>query len=878
MKGVLISTGFYSLLAAIAVIVRGLQKPLHDLVNIEAVFTTKIQGIAIFALLSLLFFVSFFFQYNTYKKLIAYQPEFNKRILLAFGSIVLFYPLMYGLELPFIPSFIALASYTLFLDLFLDSKRLTITWCIWWIIIFSAFLSLLVFHNINKQEDLRISTALENSYKTLTSEQLELIKKLKNQVNEMSLDQISTIPEPAKIASYDIEAFYKNVTGDFKQQLGYDFSHFYCFDSKGNSLIEDSEYLLDEVRHTIDRSKSIDKNILFDPFSETIFYDFELNNVNHSGSPFRLYLAFSKEKRSQAFDDFQLYNGNTYHGNLKETYPVDYNFEHKSKAYVSNGKKFISHEFDNGFKALSVKNIIDLIKPISLFSYLFVVSIGIVLLLLLLNTFFNFLPKEINTGLFFHSLQNKLQITVIMLIVVSFIVIGFVTIYFFNNMSSNYAYNMLERKLDMTMRLFKESDFDFNTFQNTINDLHHSEDINIYVIDQTGQQLASNISAPMFTQTEFVQDTSLMLRQFTANGSTTYGLTSKLSFNDGSNRFVKIVSNNPSERISYVNDFMGTLINIYVFLFIIAGAIAIFISKPITDPIAIIGERMRQLKLGRKNEPLIYEKNDELGALVHEYNQMIEKLENSSKLIAQTERDMAWREMAKQVAHEIKNPLTPMKLSIQYLQRAINTADADPHMLVDRISQTLIEQIENLTQIANEFSNFGTLPKGSNERVSLNEVVEAIHDLFRKRDDMDVYLEEPIDDIFVFADKHHLIRILNNLVKNAMQAIPETRRGVIHLKLYREGQKAIIKVSDNGTGIPKHMREKVFTPNFTTKSSGTGLGLAISANMIETFNGKIHFETAENVGTDFYMEIPLMRNEEQSISTSEKEENRVYLD
>ncbi len=878
MKGVLISSGFYSLLAVIAVIVRGLQKPLHELVNIEAVFTTKIQGIAIFAILSLLFIVSFFFQFYTYRKLIAYQPEFNQRIVLAFGSILLFYPLMYGLQLPFIPSFIALASYTLFLDLFLDTKRLTITWCIWWIIIFSAFLSLLVFHNINKQEDNRIATALKESFKELDPLQISLVKKLKDQVGEMDLNQISTIPEPAKIASYDIEAYYKNVTTDFKQKLGYDFSHFYCFDTKGNSLIEDSEYLLDKVKYTIDRSVSIDDNIKFDPFSETIFYDFELINVNHTGSPFRLYLAFSKEKQRQAFDDFQLYKGHRYHGDIKATYPIDYNFNAISEAYVSNGKKFISHQFDNGFNALSVKNVIDLIKPISLFSYLFVVSIGIVFLLLLANKFFNFLPKEINTGIFFHSLQNKLQITVILLIVLSFIVIGFVTIYFFNNMSSNYAYNMLERKLDMTMRLFKEGDFDFNTFQNTINDLHHSEDIHVYVIGQDGDQLASNISAPMFTQAEFVQDTSLMLRQFTTKGSTTYGLTSKLSFIDDNNIFIKIVSNNPSERISYVNDFMGTLINIYVFLFIIAGAIAIFISKPITDPIAIIGERMRQLKLGRKNEPLIYNKNDELGALVNEYNQMIDKLENSTKLIAQTERDLAWREMAKQVAHEIKNPLTPMKLSIQYLQKAINTADADPHLLVDRISQTLIEQIENLTQIANEFSNFGTLPKGSNERVSLNEVVEAIHDLFRKRDDMDVYLEEPIDDIFVFADKHHLIRILNNLVKNAMQAIPETRRGIIHLKLYTEGQQAIIKVSDNGTGIPTHMREKVFTPNFTTKSSGTGLGLAISANMIDTFNGKIHFETEENVGTDFYMEIPLMRNEEQSISTTEKTENRVYLD
>jgi len=139
-------------------------------------------------------------------------------------------------------------------------------------------------------------------------------------------------------------------------------------------------------------------------------------------------------------------------------------------------------------------------------------------------------------------------------------------------------------------------------------------------------------------------------------------------------------------------------------------------------------------------------------------------------------------------------------------------------------------------------------------------------------------LEEPIDDVVVFADKNHLIRILNNLLKNAMQAIPEQKRGRINLRLYTTRNTAIIKVSDNGTGIPASMRDKIFTPNFTTKSSGTGLGLAISATMLETFNGKIYFETEENIGTDFYIDIPLMRTEEVSSKEYEQIENRVYLD
>jgi len=185
----------------------------------------------------------------------------------------------------------------------------------------------------------------------------------------------------------------------------------------------------------------------------------------------------------------------------------------------------------------------------------------------------------------------------------------------------------------------------------------------------------------------------------------------------------------------------------------------------------------------------------------------------------------------------------------------------------------LIEQIDNLSQIAGEFSSFGKLPQGQNEKVILNEIVSTIHDLFRKRDDMDITLAVPIDEIFVFADKNHLIRILNNIVKNAIQAIPSGRRGMISLNLYKDEQNAYIKVSDNGVGIPENMYGKVFSPNFTTKSSGTGLGLAISANMIESFNGKIYFDTQETKGTDFYIKIPLMHLEDNY-----RDENKVNLD
>jgi nitrogen fixation/metabolism regulation signal transduction histidine kinase len=324
---------------------------------------------------------------------------------------------------------------------------------------------------------------------------------------------------------------------------------------------------------------------------------------------------------------------------------------------------------------------------------------------------------------------------------------------------------------------------------------------------------------------------------------------------------------------SGVNEFMGTLLNVYVFLFLIAGAIAIAIANSITRPLSVLGDKLKQLKLDKTNEPLKWDNQDELGDLINDYNVMIEKLEESAQLLAITERDTAWREMARQVAHEIKNPLTPMQLSIQHLQNTMRrNPDADIKPIVDRVAKTLLEQIKNLSLIAGEFSNFAKMPQARNEKVILNEIVSSAHDLFRKRDDMDINLYIPIDEIYVFADHNQLVRVLNNLVKNAIQAIPTDRRGRVDILLYKEEGKAIIKISDNGSGIAEDMKEKVFRPNFTTKTSGTGLGLAICSSIIESFNGKIYFETKENVGTQFYVEIPLMRLEDNF-----REEERVSL-
>ncbi|MEL7122987.1 MAG: ATP-binding protein [Bacteroidota bacterium] len=307
-----------------------------------------------------------------------------------------------------------------------------------------------------------------------------------------------------------------------------------------------------------------------------------------------------------------------------------------------------------------------------------------------------------------------------------------------------------------------------------------------------------------------------------------------------------------------IGQFLGNLLNVYVFLLIIAGTAAIFLTNSITRPIAQIGNHLSATSL-EENSLIPWDRKDEIGQLVDSYNSMITKLAEQTELLKKNEREEAWQEMAKQVAHEIKNPLTPMKLNVQYLLRAY---DADPQnidQMLKRVSNTLIEQINSLSRIATEFSNFAKMPSLKVERFSIQEMLLGITNLYKDQSEsqLEILLSAPEEHLFVKADREQLSRVCSNLIKNGIQAIPEDRKGGIHVKAQKQHEKVIITVTDNGTGIPEHMKAKVFVPNFTTKSSGSGLGLAISKNIIESVNGEIYFDTEEGKGTTFTIKLPL---------------------
>jgi nitrogen fixation/metabolism regulation signal transduction histidine kinase len=238
----------------------------------------------------------------------------------------------------------------------------------------------------------------------------------------------------------------------------------------------------------------------------------------------------------------------------------------------------------------------------------------------------------------------------------------------------------------------------------------------------------------------------------------------------------------------------------------------------------------------------------------------VDELAESAELLARSERESAWREMAKQVAHEIKNPLTPMKLNIQYLQRAKEEGNEHYDDFFDRVTQNLIEQIDTLSGIATEFSNFAQIPKAKNEVFNLVEVLQNVILLFEPNENLHFSLEtDKLSEVLIFADKEQLSRAFLNLVKNGIQAIPVGQKGEISIAVHKIQSVALISICDNGTGISKDAEDHLFEPNFTTKTSGMGLGLSIVRNILNNFNGKIWHETSESEGTKFYVEIPLYK-------------------
>ncbi len=309
-----------------------------------------------------------------------------------------------------------------------------------------------------------------------------------------------------------------------------------------------------------------------------------------------------------------------------------------------------------------------------------------------------------------------------------------------------------------------------------------------------------------------------------------------------------------------VTNLVVMILNAYVILLLLILFLSVFLADRITQPLRFIQSRIAQLSLSKNNEKIVYKGKDEIAGLVDEYNYMVDELVRSATLLAQSERESAWREMAKQIAHEIKNPLTPMKLNVQHMQRMIKQEGADVTAQVEKVSQSIIEQIDSLTFIANEFSDFAKMPKARNRKINLVLKLRNVVNLFENSEGFKIDLElGGLTEVFAYGDPEQFQRMIINLVKNGIQAIPDNREKKVSITMESTaGETVQIAVKDNGRGIPESIQEKMFQPNFTTKSGGMGMGLAISANIVKSMGGEIWYSTVAEVGTTFFVKLPVV--------------------
>ncbi len=595
------------------------------------------------------------------------------------------------------------------------------------------------------------------------------------------------------------------------------------------------------------------------------------------------------DKSSLIKNEFENFSYAKYSNGLLAVKYGNFPYELTDKTFISKTKNGAFIEFDGEIHLIKIlpgnRTIVLSQKKHTAFDILISAAYLLVLynLLLFLTTFLNnrqFILSHIK-----FDFKNKIRFSMIGILVLSFIIFGSGTIYYTIEQNKRTNTNEMTEKVQSVLVELKHKLQD----EKNLTPAWHSDkydhldellikfsevffsDINLYDLNGyllatsrseifnrglTGTQMNTGAFKKMaiHKNTEFIQKESIGNLEF----SSIY-----VPLQNTDNKTIAFINlpyftekNNLQKNISNV---LIAVINFYVLLFLLTVFLALIISTEITRPLRMLQNKLKSVQLGKKQQEIIYNKKDEIGELVKEYNLMIKKIESSAEKMAESERESAWREMAKQIAHEIKNPLTPMKLSIQLLQKTWFDKSGNQQEFEKRlnnVSETLIEQISTLSSIASEFSAFAKMPKTRNEEVEIAKKLTTVVKLFENTKNIEITLSlNNNEDLKIIADKEQVSRVFINLIKNAIQAIPHKQKGKIEIILERNKNKAKITVKDNGEGIPEDKKERLFEPSFTTKTTGMGIGLAIVKNIVESAGGNISFESSTGKGTSFFVEF-----------------------
>lgn len=547
-------------------------------------------------------------------------------------------------------------------------------------------------------------------------------------------------------------------------------------------------------------------------------------------------------------------------------YPDElHNFRFKDKDYVKtkNFKHLISRINDHKIIIVTVEKprLIEIIAP---FSYIFL----ILLLIFHINMRVEKGKNVKNKRFSFHS---RIRFTILMTLGFSFLVAGFTSFIFIRNSlnkkTSEYQYdrtktivkgleeaiaNNINIKDPNILKNYKEIFFtDINIYDfkgNLINTTQPKlfEKFKSKIINKEAYNAISIKNHFYYSHQEYLDNTayfSVYISALDKNGNR-YAIIN-----------IPYFENNMTSQSSMSN-FIITYLNIILIFMGLSGIIVILVTRNTIKPLSMIQDKMTKISLGGKNEAIDWESDDEIGDLIKIYNKLIKELEISANQLVRSERETAWREVARQVAHEIKNPLTPMKLNIQFLQMAWNEHDPDIDKKLKETINSTLEQIETLSRIATAFSDYAKLPKNNIEYFNIKDLLINTINIYDNEPNITFDLiEENESDFIIKSDKNNLSIVFGNIIKNAIQAIGKKNDGNIKISINDSGDKYIINISDNGCGIRPEEQKKIFLPNFTTKSSGMGVGLSIVYHILESLESNISFVSEVGKGTVFKIEL-----------------------
>ena len=821
------------------------------------------------------------------------------------NSIVLFH----------LPVLLWLVLYTLLVSqekFIINRFRVTVAGALFWIFVFSVSLATIILQG-NRENELRIRKAIAEKYDRMTDPATNSMLSiaityldgrclLKNfhrfydpEQNRFFRDSILkenfvdyNIRYDTKI--YVFDSLNKPINNDDAKTFP-ELNTIFTVQSKP-TIIPDLNYL----ETSFDKLTYITRRVVQDSTkTKTVGTFFIISNPRQYGSD-ALYPELFRQVSKRDDENSPVYSyaiykdGLLFSSSTKYPFQISISKEQIPKAETAErtngGYDELWYRSSNNKVIVIARKRDSLLESITLFSYLFCAFLFMVGLLQLISLILRLFRDRTSFNLFAQfSIRSQIQGTVIFISILSFLIIGAATISFFidrydrNNIdklsrTAGIMVKELEKRLKDTT-IFNSDFSDSTSFSNLqklvdeVADIHNA-DVNVYDMEGKLQVSSENevyekgiLSKQMhpvayyhlsrMRQVQYVQKETLSSLDY-------WSIYASVRNSDGG---VVQYLNIPyfSSQIDLkqeISNFLVTIINLNAFIFLIAGVIALFITNKITQSFSVIGDKMRAITLGQTNEEIVWNKTDEIGELVKQYNKMVHQLEESAEALAKSEREGAWREMARQVAHEIKNPLTPMKLSIQYLQKAIDSNQPNVKELTAGVANTLIEQIDHLSKIAADFSQFANIGNKKIELVDLHQVIGILVDLYSSNPKVNIKWNKVFGSVVMKADKTHMNRVFTNLLANAVDACQNKPVCDIKINEVQNDGVITISVADNGEGIPAEMRSKIFTPNFTTKTSGTGLGLAMTKSIIEQTKGHIWFETEEGRGTTFFVELPVI--------------------